>query len=85
MSTAQRPSLGVAVLVHLYSSTEIDWRVKAAEDRATVSLAGAGLADVTVFADRPELVRLRDTLDAVLVELDKQRAALDERERESAA
>ena len=45
----------------------------------------AGLLDVTVFADRPELVRLRDTLDAVLAELDKQRTALDERERESVA
>ncbi|OZM83608.1 hypothetical protein CFP66_03665 [Pseudonocardia sp. MH-G8] len=81
--------LSVAVDAHLYPDTALDVRVYALEDRATVRLTG-GLGsgvDVTLFADRAELVRLRDTLAAMVTELDTERAALALRLRanESAA
>ena len=78
MSSPRRRVLSVAVDAHLYPDTAIDVRVYAMEDRATVRLtAGLGSGvDVTLFADRSELVRLRDTLTAMVTELDTERAAL---------
>jgi hypothetical protein len=68
----------VIVSAHIAASTGIDSTVYPAQNRVTVSLEGSGLTDVTLFADRPELVRLRDALSAVLTDLDEQRAALAE-------
>jgi hypothetical protein len=75
----------VIVSAHISPATGIDSTVYPAENRVTVSLEGSGLTDVTLFAYRPELVRLRDVLAALVAELDDKRAALDEHEAHSAA
>jgi len=71
----------VIVSAHIGASTGIESRVYPGENRVTVSLEGSGLTDVTLFADRAELVRLRDALSAVLTDLDEQRGALAEGSR----
>jgi hypothetical protein len=68
----------VIVSAHIAASTGIELTVYPGEDRVTVSLEGSGLTDVTLFADRLELVRLRDALSAALTDLDAQRGALAE-------
>jgi hypothetical protein len=75
----------VIVSAHINPTTAIESTVYPAESRATLSLEGSGLTDVTLFAYRPELVRLRDVLAALVAELDEKRAALDEHETDSAA
>jgi hypothetical protein len=72
--------VSVSVMAHVDADTVIRSRVHAAEDRVTVRLEGErGLgSDVTLFARRPELVRFRDALTAVLADLDDQCAALAE-------
>jgi hypothetical protein len=70
--------MAVMAMAHLGPATAIKGRVHAAEDRVTVRLEdenGRG-SDVTLFADRAELVRLRDALVALVVELDEERAVL---------
>ncbi|MGE0300557.1 MAG: hypothetical protein AB7I38_19000 [Dehalococcoidia bacterium] len=69
------PSSSVDVAVHVYETSTIGSTVHAAEHRATVRLGGSG-GQVTVFADRGELVRLRDALAEVVAELDAARARL---------
>jgi hypothetical protein len=70
--------MSLSVNVHVRPGTVIESTVYAAEDRATVSLeAGPGYrAEVTLFAHRAELVRLRDALSAVADELDSTQPAL---------
>ncbi|GAA1187495.1 hypothetical protein [Pseudonocardia alaniniphila] len=84
MSSAER-RMTVIVSAHVNPTTAIDYTVYPAENRATVSLEGSGLTNVTLFAERPELVRLRDALAALVAELDEKRAALNEHEAHSAA
>jgi hypothetical protein len=83
------PSLSMSASVHVRPGTVIESAVYAAQDRATVSLEDGRTyrAEVTLFAHRTELVRLRDALIAVVDELDAERAALAEslRADESAA
>lgn len=89
MSGGYVPSLSMSANVHLHEGMVIESVVYAAQNRVTVALADGAhhRADVTLFAHRPELVRLRDALIAVLDELDAARAALAEslRADESAA
>jgi threonine dehydrogenase-like Zn-dependent dehydrogenase len=68
----------VTVMAHLRPDTVIRSRVHAAEERVTVRLENEGIggSDVTLFADRAELVRLHEALGALVAELDEQRAAL---------
>jgi hypothetical protein len=80
VSAGYVPSLSVSASVHVRKGTVIESAVYAAQNRATVSLEDGVThrADVTLFAHRPELVRLRDALIAVVDELDTARAALAE-------
>jgi hypothetical protein len=68
--------LALVVSAHLSAGTEIRSRVHPAENRAVVTLGGHRITDVALFADRPDLERLRDALTAVLTDLDDQRATL---------
>ena len=81
--------MAVTVMAHLGPAIAVRGRVHAAEDRVTVRLEdenGRG-SDVTLFADRAELVRLRDALAALVIELDEEQAVLAQalRAGESAA
>lgn len=69
------PSSSVVVCVHVFESSTFATVIHAGEGRATVRLDGSG-GDVTVFADRAELVRLRDVFADVVTELDAARARL---------
>jgi hypothetical protein len=77
-------SMSVTVGVHMYPATPIRARVHPEENRVVLRLEGSGQgwAELLVFADRAELVRLADVLSATLAELDEKRAEL---ERKSAA
>ena len=77
----------VSVMVHLRAETTITTRVDAPDNCGSLSMDGPMTGYVTLFADRAELVRLRDTLTAMVTELDTERAALAHRLRadESAA
>lgn len=85
MSGTGAPGLGLAVSAHMRPTTVIRSQVYGAERRAVLSLEGGGYLDVALFGRRPELVRLRDVLDAVIAELDEQRAAHGGAGEESAA
>jgi hypothetical protein len=79
----------VGVDAHVYPGTGIEVRAYAVEDRATVRLTG-GLGsgvDVTLYADRAELVRLHEALGALVAGMNEERAALAQslRADESAA
>lgn len=63
------PSSTVDVHVHVYETSTIASVVYAVEDRATVRLDGSG-GQVTVYAGRAELARLREALADVVTELD---------------
>lgn len=80
------PSSTVHVGLHVYETTRVRHVLYPEEARATVDVAGSG-GQVTVFAERAELVRVRDALAAVVAELDAARAAcgLDVDRAESAA
>ncbi len=71
--------LSTIVGVHLDESTVVDHRVYADQDRAVVDLEPPRdehrSCRLTLFARRGELVRLRDALSDVLVELDAARQA----------
>ena len=76
MSTAQPYPLTVSAFAHLCPETRIEWRLTAVEDRASLTVEGPGPGYVTLFADRAELVRLRDAVTALVAELESERAAL---------
>jgi hypothetical protein len=61
----------VSASLHLYAETVIAPQVLSVGDRlaSAVRLDGGGVS-VTVFGQRPELVRLRDAVDRLIVELD---------------
>ena len=75
MSSRRHPMI-VSVMVHLRAETTIATRVDTASNCGSLSMDGPVAGYVTLFADRPELVRLRDTLTAMVTELDTERAAL---------
>ncbi|WP_219414862.1 hypothetical protein [Pseudonocardia nigra] len=79
--------LSVFVSAHVEARTEIRARIHPRENRVVIRLLGAGLCEVGLFTDRPELVRLRDALTDALAELDEQQAAFAAQtpERDSAA
>ena len=61
---------------HVNEHTVIERRIYAHEDRVTVAFVGVNSARVTLFLPHPELLRLRDTLTAVIAEFDTARAEL---------
>lgn len=63
------PSSSVAVMVHVYESSTFSTRLHPGEDRAVVAASGSG-GELTLFAHRTELARLRDVLAEVVAELD---------------
>jgi hypothetical protein len=81
--------LSMSASVHVRPGAVIESAVFAAQDRATVSLEDGPTyrAEVTLYARRAELVRLRDALIAAVDELDAEKAALAEtlRTEDSAA
>ena len=70
---------------HVNAFTQISHRLYVAEDRVTVTLEGTNFARLTLYLPHAELLRLRDTLTAVALELDDERAALDPGVTNSAA
>jgi hypothetical protein len=67
--------MGLGIHVHVHPDTAITSRLLMVEDRGTpmVKLTGGGCGgrtDVTVFAERPDLLRLREAVDSVLADLD---------------
>ncbi|GAA5139160.1 hypothetical protein [Pseudonocardia adelaidensis] len=78
MST--RPGMGVSVSVHADATTLIASKLLTVDGQPCPILRVEGARDyVAVFADRPELIRLRDAIDNALADLDSAQA------RESAA
>ena len=65
------PSSAVSVGMHLYESTTFAVRLYPGEDRVTLEMAGSG-GSVTLFLDRPEVVRLRTVLEQVEQDLTAQ-------------
>ena len=61
---------------HVNEHTVIERRIYADEDRVTVAFVGVNSARLTLFLPHPELLRLRDTLTAVIAEFDTARAEL---------
>jgi len=62
------PSSTVTVNVHVFETTSFPVRIYPREDRVTVDVEGSG-GSVTLYLDRPDLVRLREVLDATEWEL----------------
>ena len=62
--------------VHVNEHTVIEHRIYAGEERVTVAFVGVNSARLTLFLPHPELLRLRDTLTAVIAEFDTARAEL---------
>lgn len=56
--------LAVGVSVHLRPGTRLDSTAYPDENRAVLHLRGANFTDVHLFADRPELARLADAVNA---------------------
>lgn len=69
---AHLPAVVMSTSVHLFSSTSFNSRLYPADRRATVRL-GSRDVDVTVYADRADLARLRDLLTEVVAQLDAAR------------
>ncbi|ODU02493.1 MAG: hypothetical protein ABS81_17395 [Pseudonocardia sp. SCN 72-86] len=63
------PAVVMSTSVHLFSSTRFTPRTYPADRRATVRL-GSRDVDVTLYADRADLARLRDLLAEVVAQLD---------------
>ena len=61
---------------HVNEHTVIERRIYAGEDRVTVAFVGVNSARLTLYLPHPELLRLRDTLTAVIGEFDTARAEL---------
>jgi hypothetical protein len=75
VSGGEAPSVSLTINVHVHPDTAITSRLLMIKDRGTpiVTLTGGGCggqADVTVFAERPDLLRLREAVDRVLADLD---------------
>ncbi|MEV1295816.1 hypothetical protein [Pseudonocardia sp. NPDC049635] len=58
----------MTVNVHVFETTSFPVRVHPREDRVTVDVEGSG-GSVTLYLDRPDLVRLREVLDVTEREL----------------
>ncbi|MGD9990110.1 hypothetical protein [Pseudonocardia sp.] len=63
------PGIVLTTSVHVYPSTSLSHRLYRAEGRATVRI-GSRDTDVTLYANRNDLARLRDLLDNALTQLD---------------
>jgi hypothetical protein len=62
--------------VHINGFTQISHRWYRAEDRVTVSFEGTNMARLTLYLPREELLRLRDTLAAIALEIEDERKTL---------
>ena len=69
--------LSLSVDAHVCAGTGIGARIHLGEDRVVMSLNGNGICDVHLYAERAELVRLRDALTIALADLDTASTALD--------
>jgi hypothetical protein len=79
VSGGHRATLGLRAAVHVRSSTEIRTRILVVEGelQPVLFLADGGYADVSLFADRSDLLRLRDALNVLVSELDERSAVLE--------
>jgi hypothetical protein len=86
--SAGRPTaMSMTASAHMRPETEILTRSDATTNRGWLGVDGPGGSYMTVFAERADLVRLRDALTALVAEIDTERAAHAESRRadESAA
>ena len=65
------PSSTVSVGMHVYETTIVATHLYPGEDRVTVEVTGSG-GSVTLFLNRPEIVRLRTVLECAEQDLTAQ-------------